>query len=194
MVGVWWSWVRGLGFCGGYFLGDVDESWAEEAVVEFIASADLCDDGAFGVFIGGDVLGGFVEVGVEGFSECIDRGDAVIFEELLELGVNHFEAFEDGGVASGFSSLEAEFEVVEDGDEIFEERFCGVADGFFFFTDEAFAGVIPFCEGAEVFFLGLVEDFEGVGGDDGVCRFLLCMGFGVGCVVVLGKEWFLEHS
>ena len=96
-----------------------------------------------------------MEIGIEeaGGGDVLE---VLVGEEFVELFANHVHADVDhgGGVLGG--GEHAHFEVINDGEEVFEEALIGVADGFFTLAGGAFAEVVHFRGGAEggVFPLG----------------------------------------
>ena len=91
---------------------------------------------------------GFVPVRVKGFAEGFNGGDTVIGEESIELALNQFHTSDNGcGVGGGSGGLEAELEVIEEGEEVAEDGLVGVAEGLLFFPGEAFTDIIEFRTG-----------------------------------------------
>lgn len=179
-------WGVGGSFGGWETGGDDDIGGAEKPVAEFVAFANLANDDAFSDVGGSFLCEGFVEIGVEFFADGVDGGNAEIDEKILGLLKDHIEAEENTGalgVAPGGG--EAEFEIIENGQQALEHAGIGEADGVFFFADGAFAEVIKLGLGAE-------SDFAVFGGfgeriDEWIGRF--GRGFlrgRVGGVVVLG--------
>ncbi len=148
--------VVGSGVGSGWAAAEDDGGGSEETVAEFVAFAGLGDDGALREGVVGLLGDGVVEVGVEGAGDG-DFFDALVAEEVLDLFQDHIEADEEVGffvfLASG---LEPVVEVIEDGEEAFEETGVAIAGGFLHFAGHAFAVVVEFGGGAEggVFPLG----------------------------------------
>ena len=102
--------------------------------------------------------------------------------------------------------MEAELEVIEEGEEVAEDGLVGVAEGFLFLAGEAFADIIEFRAGTkELVFEGgdLVcgkflwgeggregEGFNGSGGERGIER--SSFGWG-GCLGMLGFNFRRGH-
>jgi hypothetical protein len=120
----------------------------EEAITDFVATTALVEDKTFGFSRGGFLAEGFVPVRVEGLAEGFNGGDTVIGEESIELALNQFHTSDNGcGVGGGSGGLEAELEVIEEGEEVTEDGLVSVAKGFLFFASEAFADIIEFRAG-----------------------------------------------
>ncbi len=146
----------GSGVGSGWAAAEDDGGGSEETVAEFVAFAGLGDDGSFREGVVGLLGDGVVEIGVEGTGDG-DFFDALVAEEVLDLFQDHIEADEEVGffvfLASG---LEPVVEVIEDGEEAFEETGVAITGGFLHFAGHAFAVVVEFGGGAEggVFPLG----------------------------------------
>ncbi len=143
-------------FFGGHGLGGGgrrgshrdDAAGSEKAIADFVAATALVENKTFGFSRRGFLAEGFVPVGVEGFAEGFDGGDTVIGEEAIELALDEFYSCDNGcGVGGGSSGLEAELEMIEEGEEVAEDGLVGVAEGFLFLAGEAFADIIEFRAG-----------------------------------------------
>jgi hypothetical protein len=143
-------------FFGGHGLGGGDRrgshrnnaTGSEKTIADFVATTALVKDKTFGFSRRGFLAEGFVPVRVEGFAEGFNGGDTVIGEESIELALNQFHTSDNGcGVGGGSGGLEAELEVIEEGEEVTEDGLVSVAKGFLFFASEAFADIIEFRAG-----------------------------------------------
>ncbi len=93
---------------------------------------------------------GFVDIRVESRARRLDIFHAIAAQKILELLAHHLEPLHDsGGVRGRFGRAEAEFQIVEDGQQIFDERRIGVADGVLLFAHDALPVVVEFGAGTQ---------------------------------------------
>ena len=101
--------------------------------------------------VGAEFLGhGVVLVRIKGFTFGLDFFEAVVFQKILKLFLDHRHSLKDrGGVGGGLCGVKAEFEIIDDGEESLEQAIVGIADGFLFFTQGTLAEIIEISAGAE---------------------------------------------
>jgi len=113
--------------------GDDHAGGAHKSSVEGVAGADDCRHGV-GRDVGARLLAdGLVKIGVKGFTQRADIGEAVAGESALEFQAYHLDAADEGfevGVGC-FGGDEALFKGVEHGDEVFKHAGDGAVGGVF---------------------------------------------------------------
>ena len=124
----------------------------------------------------------------------MDFLEAVVFQKILKLFLDHRHSLKDrGGVGGRFGGVEAELEIIDDGEESLEQAIVGIADGFLFFTQGTLAEIIEISAGAEgeVFELGGLGFEVHLGDFSFLTRVIRC---GVLCVGFVRVIHFLEMA
>ena len=91
----------------------------KETVAQLEAAAALMEHRSLGFSGSGLLPERFMQVGIEGLADSIDRGDAVVGEKAFELALDQFQTGNDrGDVLGGSGGLESEFQVIEQGKKV----------------------------------------------------------------------------
>ncbi len=141
---------------------DDDSAGFEESVEEEVAwFDDKSDDAGFQGLIF-CFAHGFVLLRVEGVTFLgFDEGEVMFLEDISYFGFDHGESLMQGFSMGVFLCLHivdrCEFkctgEVVDDGNEVFDECTMGVTSEFFFFFFETSSAIFHFCDGTHGFVL-----------------------------------------